>query len=277
MGHLGSRENIGKAKLEIVKGLKKGGVLLLNGDDDILRGYSNPDFEPVYVGIRSDCDFRAVNIRQTISNTTFDIVMNGKTVTNVVIPTVGEHNVYAALFAFAVGKRMNLDDEIILKGLRNFKPVGMRQNIYELGRITVIEDCYNASPESMRAAISVLDGIRKQKANGRMIALLGDMYELGAHSERFHEEVGIEFAKRGGDALFTFGERADFIAGGAILGGLDPERVYRNPDVRDPALSGEMLLYSLKAGDTLLVKASRGAAAERVIAYLRENISRLCN
>ena len=277
MGHLGSRENIGRAKLEIVKGLKKGGLLLLNGDDDILREYSHPDFCPVLVGMGDNCHVRAVNIRQTAVNTTFDIIMGEHILNDVVIPTVGKHNVYAALFAYAVGKRMMLEDEVILSGFRAFKPVGMRQNIYELGRITVIEDCYNASPESMRAAISVLESIRTSKANGRAVALLGDMYELGAHSERFHEEVGLEFARRGGDALFTFGKMADFIAGGAVLGGLDNERVFRNPDISDPAMSGEMLLYSLRAGDTLLVKASRGAAAERVIEYLRKNKDRLCN
>ena len=76
--------------------------------------------------------------------------------------------------------------------------------------------------------------------------------------------------------LFTFGESADFIARGAMLGGVDTESIFRNPDIRRPELSGEMLLHSLRAGDTLLVKASRGAAAERVIAYLKENSDRLC-
>ncbi len=277
MGHLGSRENIGRAKLEIVKGLKKGGVLLLNGDDDILRNYKNDDVNIVCVGIDSECDFRAVNITETLNKTTFDILTPTGTVSNVVIPTVGKHNVYAALFAFAVGVRMNLDCGAILRGLRAFRPVGMRQNIYELGGITVIEDCYNASPESMRAAISVLRSVKQNKGVGRMTALLGDMYELGAHSERFHEKVGLDFAAAGGELLFTFGESADHIAGGAVLGGVEPESVYRNGNVRDAALSGEMLLHSLRKGDTLLVKASRGAAAERVIAYLRENMSRLCN
>lgn len=276
MGHLGSRENIGKAKLEIVKGLKKGGTLLLNGDDDILRAYKDPDFKAIYVGIDSECDFRAVNIRETINKTTFDIVTANRTVSNVVIPTIGKHNVYAALFAYAVGVRMNLTDEVIFRGLSSFRPVGMRQNIYELGGITVIEDCYNASPESMRAAINVLRSVSENKGKGRMTALLGDMYELGAHSDKFHEQVGLDFAAAGGDMLFTFGSAADLTAGGAILGGLETERVLRNGNVKDPALSGEMLLHSLKEGDTLLVKASRGAAAERVINYLRENISRLC-
>ena len=277
MGHLGSRENIGRAKLEIVKGLKKGGTLLLNGDDDILRSFTHPDFKPVYVGIDSDCDLRAVNIIQSVSHTTFDIATRSGVITGITIPTVGKHNVYAALFAFATGLRMNLDIDVIVRGLRNFKPVGMRQNIYELGKITVIEDCYNASPESMKAAIGVLCDVKLNKGRGRAVALLGDMYELGAQSDRFHEQVGLEFARQGGDALFTFGSSADYIAGGAMLGGIATGNIFRNPDVSCPALSGEMLLYSLKAGDTLLVKASRGAAAERVIAYLKENLSRLCN
>jgi UDP-N-acetylmuramoyl-tripeptide--D-alanyl-D-alanine ligase len=277
MGHLGSRENIGKAKLEIVKGLKKGGTLLLNGDDDILRAYENPDFKAVYVGIDSDCDFRAINIRHGIDKTTFDIKAGNRIIPNVVIPAVGKHNVYAALFAYAVGARMNIPDGMILRGLCGFKPVGMRQNIYELGKITVIEDCYNASPESMRAAIDVLHSVKQNKGKGRMVALLGNMYELGAQSEAFHEQVGMYFAEHGGEALYTFGDIADNIARGAVLGGLGNESIFINANVSDPALSGEMLLRTLREGDTLLVKASRGAAAERVIAYLRENITSLCN
>lgn len=274
MGHLGSRENIGKAKLEIVKGLKKGGTLLLNGDDDILRAYDNPDFRAVYVGIDTDCDFRAVNIRQTVNKTVFDIQMRDRTLCGVTIPTVGYHNVYAALFAYATGVRMNLSDEAILCGLSSFKPVGMRQNIYEVGGVTVIEDCYNASPESMGAAIKVLRDITPE--NGRMTALLGDMYELGSMSESFHEQVGMAFAAAGGKMLYTFGQSADYIARGAMLGGVETENIFRNSDVKSPEISGEMLLRSLRRGDTLLVKASRGAAAERVIAYIKENQDRLC-
>jgi UDP-N-acetylmuramyl pentapeptide synthase len=127
----------------------------------------------------------------------------------------------------------------------------------------------------MKAAIAVLRQVAEQKARGRMTALLGNMYELGVGSEQFHEEVGLEFARQGGSALFTFGELADMIAGGAMLGGIPCENIYRNRNVRQPEISGEMLLASLEAGDTLLVKASRGAAAERVIRYLKENQDRL--
>ncbi len=276
MEYLGSRENICRAKMEIVKGLKKGGTLLLNGDDDLLCSYPVEDFVPVYVGFGENCQFRACNVRTTEKQTVFDIRYPGGSVDNVVIPTLGNHNVYAALFAFAVGIRMNLELSAILRGLRNFVPVGMRQNIYELDGITVIEDCYNASPESMKAAIHVLRNVTLQKGKGRMAALLGDMYELGSRSDAFHEEVGREFAKDGGSMLFTFGNSADYIAGGAILGGMLNESIYRNRDVTKPEISGEMLLHSLREGDTLLVKASRGAAAERIIRYLKENRDRLC-
>ena len=108
-----------------------------------------------------------------------------------------------------------------------------------------------------------------------MVALLGDMYELGDESERLHEQVGADYATAGGELLFTFGNSADGIATGAVLHGVLTENVYRNNDVKNPTLSGEMLIHSLQRGDVLLVKASRGAAAERVIAYLKENEARL--
>ena len=277
MEYLGSRENISCAKLEIVKGLKAGGKVLLNGDEPLLRNRAELDGkEIVYVGFAEDCDFRALNVRYEMGKTVFDVCYNDKIVQGITIPTMGNHNVYAALFAYAVGVNMDLSDEVIFRGLRNYTPVGMRQNIYEIGGITVIEDCYNASPESMKAAIKVLGDVVAGKKQGGMTALLGDMYELGINEGAFHEEIGLEFARRGGSALFTFGELADMIANGAILGGMNSENIYRNRDVRSPEISGEMLIHALRPGDSLLVKASRGAAAERVLRYLKENQDRLC-
>lgn len=276
--YLGSRENISRAKLEIVKGLKSGGKLLINGDEPLLRNRSELDGKDVtYIGFGEECDFRALNVRSEMGKTIFDLCYNDKIVQGVSIPTMGNHNVYAAMFAYAVGINMGLSDEIIIRGLRNYKAVGMRQNIYQIGDITVIEDCYNASPESMKAAIRVLGDVVSNKKQGRMTALLGDMYELGANEGKFHEEIGLEFARRGGSALFTFGELADMIANGAILGGMESENIFRNRDVRSPEISGEMLIHALRPGDSLLVKASRGASAERVLRYLKENQDRLCN
>lgn len=275
MEYLGSRENICRAKLEIVNGLKEGGTLILNGDEPLLRELVDERFEPIYVGIdNKDCAFRAVNIRSNLTSTKFEVIYNNKVVKRVTIPALGNHNVYAALFAYAVGVRMGLDDETIMRGLANFKPVGMRQNIYSLEGVTIIEDCYNASPESMRAAISVMRDL-KERQGGRATALLGDMYELGENAPKLHEEIGLEFAKMGGSMLYTFGKSANNIAIGALLGGVEGECIYRNEDVKAPEISGEMILETIREGDILLVKASRGAQAERVIAYLKENRERI--
>ena len=276
MEFLGSRENICRAKLEIIRGLKADGLVFLNGDEPLLRNREELEGKNCqYVGFSEDCDVRATNVRMGTSKTYFDVTYNGNTVEGLSIPIVGEHYVYAALFAYAIAVNMGLDEDVIERGLNNFRSVGMRQMIFNIGDITVIQDCYNASPESMRASIGVLHNVVRQRGYGRMTALLGDMYELGICSESAHESVGLEFARRGGSALYTFGDLANTIADGAILGGMSNENVFRNFDISRPEISGEMLINTLRAGDMLLVKASRGVRAERVIEYLRENEARL--
>ena len=278
IGHLGSRENICRAKLEIVNGLKSGGVLVVNGDEPMLADYKKDGITVLRVALYNEnADYRATNIRMCDGRTVFDVVTPVSVVKDVTIPVLGEHNVMAALFAFAVGQRSGLEASVILGGLSNFKQVGMRQNIYEIGGIKVIEDCYNASPESMKAAFAVQKSIASEAEGRRMVALLGDMYELGEESGRFHEQVGADYALAGGELLFTFGESAEGIATGAILHGMLTESVYRNTDIKNPELSGEMILHSLRKGDVLLVKASRGAAAERVIEYIKANKDRIAN
>ena len=276
MEFLGTRENICRAKLEIVKGLKEDGVIFLNGDEPMLRNRAELEGRNCrYVGLSDDCDVKASNIRVGLEKTIFDVTYDGKTVEDVAIPISGEHYVYAALFAYAVGLNMSLTDEQITLGLMQFRSVGMRQKVFDIGDITIIQDCYNASPESMRASIGVLSNTIRQRGHGRMAALLGSMYELGQCSDSAHEGVGLDFARRGGDILFTYGELADGIANGAVLGGMNSENVYRNADTSRPDISGEMIINTLRKGDMLLVKGSRGVKAEQVIKYLMENEDRL--
>ena len=276
MEYLGSRENICKAKLEIVKGLKSDGLIFLNGDEPLLRNREELDGKNCrYVGFSEACDIRAINIKEGLEKTVFDIVYDGKTVESVSIPILGKHYVYAALFAYAIGINMGLDEDVIARGLNNFRSVGMRQTVFDIGDITIMRDCYNASPESMKASIGVLHNLVRQRGYGRMTALLGDMYELGMCSNEAHKAVGLDFARRGGSALYTFGELASTIGDGAALGGMQNENIFRNLDLSRPEISGEMLINTLMPGDVLLVKASRGVRAERVIEYLRENEARL--
>ena len=273
---LGSRENICRAKMEITEGLPEDGILILNGDEPLLISADKKGKKVFYVGIENrNADLRALNIRMSIGKTVFDILAGGRIYSNIEIPVMGQHNVYAAMFAFSVGRLFGMDVESIRRGLLNYKSVGMRQNIYELGGITLIEDCYNASPESMRSAIDVMTELSLQKNGARRVALLGDMLELGENSPALHREVGRYFAKSGASLLFTYGKRAQDIARSAEENGMNPESVYVNPNEGTPTATGEMLLYALKEGDILLVKASRSMAAENIIAYLRENIDKL--
>lgn len=273
---LGTRENICRAKCEIVHGLKPDGILLCNGDEPLLFQEELEGRRPMFVAVRNRrADFRAVNIRPGAGKTTFDLIYHNRAVTNVEIPTMGVHTVYAALFAYAVGVLCGMNDNEIRRGLLQFKNAGMRQNVYDLAGVTVIEDCYNASPESMRAALEVLCELSRQRGGARTVALLGDMRELGRDSVLMHHQLGITVAQRKIDYLFTLGGVAEEIALGAIQNGMRADRVYANPDCSRQDYSGEMLLGVLKPGDILLVKASRAVAAEQVISYLQNNASRI--
>ena len=275
MENLGSRENICSAKMEIVLGMKSGGELVLCADEPLLFLLHRSDYNPTYVSVYNRAaEFRAVNIRYGQMKTTFDLLYNRRALTNIEVPALGLHNVYSALFAYAVGAKFGMKDEDIRRGLLKYKAVEMRQNIYNIGDITVIDDCYNASPESMRAAIDVLCELSRQKGGARKVALLGDMRELGADTRLIHEQLGVYVAQKQIDCLFTYGVAAENIAHSAIKNGLRAENVYANVDVTNPLLSGEMLLEVLQPGDILLVKASRAMTAEKIINYIKENMTR---
>ena len=188
--------------------------------------------------------------------------------TNIRIPTLGKHNVYNALAAYAVGYILGLSEETIREGLMQFRGADMRQKIYPLGDITVIEDCYNASPESMRAALDVLASI-SARAEGCSAALLGDMLELGEYSRLMHDQLGQYVAHTKVQKLFCYGMMADVVAEAAIKNGIRADNVFVSLDTGDPQTMAKMILQALHGGDVLLVKASRGVAAERVIECMK--------
>ena len=172
---LGSRENICRAKLEIATGLRDGGVLLLNGDEPLLENHSSERYTTRYFGMNNEsCDYFASNVRINGGGIVFDMRTPDGSYSDIEISVAGRHNVYNAMVAFAIGEEMGVAEELIREGLKAYKSVGMRQNIYMVNGVTVIEDCYNASPESMNAAINVLNDTAKAHG-GRKIALLGDM------------------------------------------------------------------------------------------------------
>lgn len=267
---LGSRENICRAKLEIAAGLSATGTLLLNGDEPLLLQAAEHISQRVsFVSTNTAVgEYRAVNIRTLENGMLYDLIAGDKVVTNVTIPTLGRHNVYNSLAAFAVGTLLGLSEDTIRRGLMAFRGADMRQKIYSLGEITVIEDCYNASPESMRAAIDVLTSL-SQRDNAPSAALLGDMLELGEYSRLAHEQLGQYAAEKKIGKLFCYGRMADVVAEAAVRRGLRAENVYVSLDADDPGTMAEMIREAMVPGEILLVKASRGIAAERVLECLK--------
>lgn len=257
--NLGSRDGILKAKLEILDGLKKGSPLFLNGDNDKLSTVKNDDYKVIFFGIENkNCDVLAEDIKEIGLSTEFTAV-KGDIRQKITIPTVGIHNVYDALAAFAVGMEYGIEPENIAKGLENYEPSGMRQRIKDANGITVIEDCYNASPDSQKAGLNSLLKI----ANGRKIAVLGDMLELGNYSETAHRNVGEYAAECKIDMLFTYGKESEFMADSAKSAGLKSVFSFTDKAELINALANE-----LGVGDTVLFKASRGMKLEEVFEYL---------
>ena len=253
--NLGSRDGILKAKLEILEGLKKGSPVFLNGDNDKLSQVKLKDYKVIFFGIdNKNCDVLAKNIEEKGLSTEF-IAIKGDIKQKITIPTVGIHNVYDALTAFAVGLEYGVSPENIAKGLKSYTPSGMRQRIKEVNGITFIEDCYNASPDSQKAGLSSLCKIAK----GRKIAVLGDMLELGSYSETAHRNVGAYAYESGVDILYTVGKESEYMADSAKKAGL--KNVH---NFVDKAKLTETLVNELQEGDTILFKASRGMKLEEI-------------
>ncbi len=268
MEALGSKDNILKAKLEILEGLEPGGYIIINGDDDMLKEQIYPKGNVIRVGIKNSfADYIAYNIRIQGKNTVFDVKCNDFTWLDIKIPVIGEHNVYAALIAIAVSGIIGMDESAVRCGLDSYMNAGLRQNIIDVGGITVIEDCYNASPESMRAALRVLCSLKR--SNGRCAALLGDMLELGEQSNKFHSDIGEFVSEHNVELLFTIGNLSTHIAESAVRCGMKAENVFVNSDSQNYEKTAQDIWRHLSPGDVLLVKASRGIRAERVVEQLK--------
>ena len=254
--NLGTRENILKAKMEICAGLPDGAPLVLNADDDLLPTASVPArLRPVWFGIEQEADVRACGIRTGAQGTEFTLEDREYGRFAVTLPTAGLHTVYDALAAYAAATRLGLDPAACAAALARYQTTGMRQHIVEKGCVTVIEDCYNASPDSMKAALSVL----KELPNRRKVALLGDMLELGAASEEGHRQAGEWAADAGVDLLIAYGPRSAATARAAGARGVATVHCQNAQEVL------QCLQQSVRPGDALLAKASHAMALEELL------------
>ncbi|MGI6220354.1 MAG: UDP-N-acetylmuramoyl-tripeptide--D-alanyl-D-alanine ligase [Coriobacteriales bacterium] len=268
---LGSQENIARAKAELIAALPAGGTAVLNGDDPFtpfvreVAGCDERGVDVLLYGTGEECSVRATDIEfSRIGRPTFSITFPNGRSTRVELPLMGMHNVLNALAAAAVGYACDMPIERIANALRTVEGQSMRQELVEAGDgVIVINDAYNANPDSMRAALSLLSMM--DAGAGRKIAVLGDMGELGADEVADHRGVGEAAAACGPDLLVTIGELGAHIAAGAVDAGMPADHVVACADVPQAvrAIEGARVPDSI-----ILVKASRFMELERVVEEL---------
>ena len=192
------------------------------------------------------------------NDTTFNVMIDGK-VEEFYIPTVGEHNIYNAMAAILVGETLGISLDDIKRGLKNFEITKSRMDVIKTDDYTVIDSVYNASVDSMNAALKVLNRYETRK-----VALLGDMFEMGSYAEFGHREVG-KFASRYADVLIAIGNDAKFMVDEAIKNGMNKDNIHY---FETKEIAMENLKDILQKEDTILVKASRGMYLEKVVEFL---------
>ncbi len=254
--NLGTRENILKAKLEILDGMPPEGKLILNADNDMLQTQRDRlGNRALWYGLETPGDVTAEEIRQEGDSTCFTVCYQDKRYP-AEVPAIGVHNVYNALAAFLVGIEIGLAPQQIIESYRQYQNAGMRQRVTIKKGVKVIEDCYNASPDSMESAINVISAI---PCEGKRIAVFGDMLELGEQSGQMHRHVGQRAAGSKIDELLCTGGEAEAIAKGAEESGLEAKYFSTKNALAD------YLKKALKPGDAVIFKASRGMKLEEVI------------
>lgn len=253
---LGSRENILRAKLEILEGMNEESPLILCGDDDLLDTVGNIRQKIYRYGIENPRnDIQAKDIVTQNGQTSFTILSPwGSFVA--AIPTVGAHNVKNALAAFAAGCLLGVPPADGCAALMNYSPAGMRQRVVQHNGFTVVEDCYNCSPDSLRAAALALE---QYPYAGRRLLVLSDMLELGPQEAELHAQCGAFLAKRNIDALYGCGKLTKYTL--AAFGA-------NARHFETKAALADFLKKELQAGDVAWLKASRGMKLEDVLALL---------
>ena len=262
IGNLGSQENICKAKLEICEGMAEGAPLVLNYDDEFLRKAQLPaHVRPVWYSMTSqEADVYASAIRQEDDGMSFllDDAENGCFMVH--IPALGRHNVANALAAYCAASQLGLTPKEAIQQMKSFRQTGMRQQMVDSHGVRLIEDCYNANPNSMQAALAMF----KDYPCKRRFAVLADMLELGDEARAAHEEVGRLVAQSGIDVLITYGELARRTATVAAAKGVRTIHAHNYDEI------GEFLAKAARPGDAVLFKGSRAMALENAVEKMRE-------
>lgn len=270
IGNLGSRENILKAKLEILEGMKEKKIIINNDNDMLNKLYeynlkNKSKIEIHTFGIENKSEITATKINLQENYSDFICKINNKEI-KIHVPIGGEHFVYNALCAISVGKILGITDEQIEKGIQTFQLTKKRMDIEILQKeIKIINDSYNASFESMQAAIKYLSSIKQE----RKIAILGDMFELGKFTKELHEKIGEEVAKSNIEILMCLGKEAKNIVQGAKNGKMNKKNIYYFEDRKELL---KTIKKEIKPKDVILFKASNGMKFFEIVEEFKKEV-----
>lgn len=261
--HFGTLQQTAETKGALFEQLPTSGLAVICGDDpfaDFLT--SRTTARIVRVGLGENNDLQAVSIEQDQQGISFRV--NDQ---QYLIPVVGQHFVNAALAAIAVSRELGISEYDVSESLRNYSTVPGRCHQMQIGEWAVIDDTYNASPDSMRAACQVL---RDFAGTGKRIMVMGDMLELGPETKRYHREMGALVTESGVNHLFICGKLAESVSQGARSAGMSQNQITIAADVE---LLAQDVIDHLEPGDVVLVKGSRGMRMERLLQYLQQTVS----
>ena len=270
IGLLGSKDNIFKAKSELLQSLDKDGIAILNRDDPYFFKMSKivKDKKVYTFGIESKSDFMADNIRiVSDKGMKFTLVVQNNISKEIYFPLLGRHNIYNALAASAAAFALGIKLDLIGRGLSSFKPLDLHMQLNDFyNGIKILNDSYNASPLSVKSALETLAEVAQKN---RKIAILGDMLELGEKTDFYHQEIGKEVAKLSIDILITVGPGGKIIAQSSKEEGMAEERVF-SFEKNEKINLAKQLLSLTKPGDFILLKGSREMKMEEILEFLQK-------
>lgn len=248
-----------KAKTEMLSFLKKGGTAILNGDDENLRKADIPEgAKVVFYGLNENNDVFATDIKSDNETFTDFTVHTKEGKFTARIHALGNHMVQNALAAVSVARELALSENEIVEGLKNYRTIGGRANVIKTAKLTIIDDCYNANPESMKASLKTLSNFE-----GRRVALLGDMKELGEKEKELHKEIGELAASLKLDLIITVGDLA--------LEMYKAARPHIDAEWYQSIEEAKLYMYEmLTIGDTVLVKASHSMKFDELVELIKE-------
>lgn len=264
IGNLGSQENILKAKLEILEGLKEDGLLILNGDDALLSTADTGAFKKQFTGIENkNADIKACEIESNINITNFSVSCGDDNARGF-IPVLGRYNVLNALEAMLCGLHFGIDLKTAFKAIEGYEKVSMRCESEEINGIVFVKDYYNSSPDSSRVALETLGSYAK---GGKTYALLGEMLELGEFSAKEHENLGAMCKKNNIDFVFFVGDDFESFKKGMP----DNSMAFPKEEKGKMIEAVKEFAKTMNAGDAVLVKGSRGMKMEEVFEAIKEH------